>query len=74
MTKSLLCFSAASAPRAKIDVDRCRHLRFPRRELILPKQDNLLDRGRDEEHSRVILARARAIDTEIPSRVPLSAS
>ena len=69
MTKSLLCFSAASAPRAKIDVDRST-LRFPRTELILPSKIT----GRDEEHSRVILARARAIDTEIPSRVPLSAS
>ena len=71
MTKSLLCFSAASAPRAKIDVDRST-LRFPRTELILPSK--IFRSGGDEEHSRVILARARAIDTEIPSRVPLSAS
>jgi hypothetical protein len=32
VTKSLLCFSAASAPRAKIDVDKVdiEQLRFPR--------------------------------------------
>ena len=42
MTKSLLCFSAASAPRAKIDVDILSTLRIPRREFT--EQDNLLDR------------------------------
>ena len=40
MTKSLLCFSAASAPRAKIDVDKVDidEISETGRELILPSK------------------------------------
>ena len=39
MTKSLLCFSAASAPRAKIDVDQVDiEISETGRELILPSK------------------------------------
>lgn len=43
MTKSLLCFSAASAPRAKIDVDKV-DIEISENGVNFTEQDNLLDR------------------------------